>query len=73
MPHHSVAIPPTHPGEVYVANDVGVFVSPDFGETWTDLTGALPHVSVVDLVYHTATDTLYAATYGRSAWRLKIR
>jgi len=61
VPHHSVAIPSTHPGEVYVANDVGVFVSPDFGETWSDLTAALPHVSVVDLVYHTATDTLYAA------------
>jgi len=73
VPHHSVAIPAAHPDEVYVANDVGVFVTADFGEAWADLTGALPNVSVVDLVYHTQTDTLYAATYGRSAWELKIR
>ena len=73
VPHHSAAVPTNHPTEVYVANDVGVFVSPDFGDTWADMTRELPHVSVVDLVYHTATETLYAATYGRSAWKVRVR
>ena len=30
----------------------------------------LPHVMVVDLVYHDPTSTLYAATYGRSLFRI---
>ncbi|HEY3306257.1 MAG TPA: hypothetical protein VGL70_22280 [Candidatus Binatia bacterium] len=73
VPHNSLAIPEKFPAEVYVATDVGVFFSPDFGETWQNLTGNLPHVSVVDLVYHSATDSLSAASYGRSIWRLKIQ
>jgi hypothetical protein len=32
----------------------------------------LPDVMVVDLVYHTGKKTLYAATYGRSIWRLPL-
>jgi len=73
VPHNSIAIPRQFPNEVYIANDVGVFVSLDFGDTWKSLTGALPNVSVVDLVYHNSDNTLSAATYGRSIWRIKIR
>jgi photosystem II stability/assembly factor-like uncharacterized protein len=73
VPHHAVAIPRAHPREIFVAGDAGVFVSSDFGDSWSNLTGALPNVTVVDLTYHEATDVLYAATYGRSAWKVKIR
>jgi photosystem II stability/assembly factor-like uncharacterized protein len=73
VPHHGVIIPRNHPDEVYVCNDAGVYVSPDSGESWRRLTDKLPRVSVVDLVYHDGEDTLTAATYGRSLWRLKVR
>ncbi len=73
VPHNSIAIPAHQPNEVYVANDAGVFVSPDFGDTWRNLTGKLPKVNVIDIVYHDATSTLSAATYGRSIWRIRIR
>lgn len=72
VPHSSLAIPRVRPDEVYVANDVGVFVSHDFGDTWRNLTRNLPSVNVVDLVYRDADGTLSAATYGRGIWRIGL-
>jgi len=72
VPHHAIVIPRAKPRTVYVANDVGVFISSNAGESWNNLTGNLPNVPVVDLVYHEKDGTLSAATYGRSIWRLKI-
>ena len=73
VPHNSISVPRNFPEEVYVANDVGVFFSPDFGDTWLNFTGDLPNVNVVDLVYHNGDNTLTAATYGRSHWRIQVR
>jgi len=72
VPHHSIVIPADGSNRVFVANDVGVFISEDEGKSWRNLTQNLPHVMVVDLAYHLETRTLYAATYGRSLWRLSI-
>jgi len=41
--------------------------------TWMNLTKNLPNATVIDLVYHLKTKSLYAATYGRSIWRLRVR
>ncbi len=73
VPHHTIAIPTNFPDEIYVGTDVGVFVSEDFGDSWLNITGGLPNVSIVDLVYHDKADQLTAATYGRSHWRLQVR
>lgn len=73
VPHHSMVIPTDAPDTIYVCNDVGVFCSPDLGETWMNLTRNLPSVMVVDLAYHHGQGTLSAATYGRSLWRLQIK
>lgn len=73
VPHHSIVIQRDASETIYVCNDVGVFVSPDSGETWMNLTGNLPNVMVVDLAYHVGAGTLSAATYGRSIWRLHIK
>jgi photosystem II stability/assembly factor-like uncharacterized protein len=72
VPHHAAVVPPDRPDTVYVCNDVGVFSTRDGGNAWVNLTSNLPNVMVVDLVYHVATKTLYAATYGRSIWRLEL-
>jgi photosystem II stability/assembly factor-like uncharacterized protein len=72
VPHRSIVVTPDMPNRVLIANDVGVFISRDQGGTWHNLTRELPAVSVVDLVYHQSTKSLYAATYGRSIWRLKL-
>ncbi|TQC47025.1 hypothetical protein EEB14_22860 [Rhodococcus sp. WS4] len=71
-PALSIASPAAHPGRVYVCGDAGVFVSDDDGTSWANLTGTLPNVTVVDLVYHEQGRLLTAATYGRSVWRLPV-
>jgi photosystem II stability/assembly factor-like uncharacterized protein len=70
-PFNAVVIPSSSPDTVYVCGDAGVFVSRDGGQTWLDVTRNLPYVRVTDLVFDEREDTLYAATYGRSLWRLR--
>jgi photosystem II stability/assembly factor-like uncharacterized protein len=72
VPHHSIAISESQPNKIFVANDVGVFVSSNAGGAWRNLTGNLPNVPVVDLMHHDATNTLLAATYGRSIWKIEL-
>lgn len=72
VPHHAIAIPAKRPSTLYVCNDAGVFASGDAGGNWMNMTGNLPTVSIVDLVYHETDGTLTAASYGRSIWRLKV-
>jgi photosystem II stability/assembly factor-like uncharacterized protein len=72
VPHHALLLRPEAPDELYVCNDAGVFMTTDGGKTWANLTGNLPNVMVVDLVYQQATKKLMAATYGRSIWSLTL-
>jgi photosystem II stability/assembly factor-like uncharacterized protein len=72
VPFHAVVVPTAAPRTVYVAGDAGVFMSPDEGASWKDVTGNLPNVRFVDLVFHDASKTLTVATYGRSLWRLSV-
>ncbi len=72
VPHHGIAIPSANAEIIYVGSDAGVFLSTDAGASWRNLTGNLPTVMVVDVVLHEATQTLFAATYGRSVWKLDV-
>src|SRR5262245_35697773 len=71
-PHHALLIRPDAARELYVCSDAGVFVTKNGGGKWMNATKNLPPVMVVDLVYQESTKTLVAATYGRSAWTLKL-
>jgi photosystem II stability/assembly factor-like uncharacterized protein len=72
VPHHAVLIRNDKPAEIWVCNDAGVYVSQNGGATWRNGSGKLPPVMVVDMVYHSASKTLLAATYGRSIWRAQL-
>jgi hypothetical protein len=72
VPHSAILIRPDDPRTVYVASDAGVYVSHDHGKTWSNMSGDLPNVMVIDLVYQEKDKTLTAATYGRSLWRVKV-
>lgn len=72
VPHHALLIRPDAPRELWVCNDAGVFVTKNGGTTWSNATANLPDVMIVDLVYHTRTRTLFAATYGRSAFAARL-
>jgi hypothetical protein len=73
VPHHVVMIRPDDLTRVYVGNDAGVFALDVSTGTWTNLTRNLPNATVIDLVYHLNDRALFAATYGRSIWRLKLK
>ena len=53
---------------IYVATDVGVYVTFDGGNEWQPLGDNLPNVVVTDLTLHKPTNKLIAATYGRSMY-----
>ncbi len=72
VPHHAVLIRDDQLGKVYVGNDAGVFVLDVAAGIWTNLTKNLPNAMVIDLVYQQKDQALYAATYGRSIWRIKL-
>lgn len=57
---------------LYVATDVGVFFSADGGATWVAAGEDLPSVPVTDLEYRAASNTLYAATFGRGIYALPL-
>jgi len=72
VPHHVVVAVSSASGDrLYVGNDAGVFAW-DSKATWMNLSRNLPHTMVVDLVLHEGSKTLFAATYGRSIWRLQL-
>lgn len=57
---------------LYVATDVGVFLSSDSGATWLPAGEDLPNVPVTDLEYRAASNSLYAATFGRGIFALAL-
>jgi photosystem II stability/assembly factor-like uncharacterized protein len=59
-------------GKLYVATDIGVLVSDDDGTSWEPLGENMPSVVVTDMHIHEANQFLYAATYGRSAYKIDI-
>jgi len=57
---------------LYVGTDVGVFRSTDAGATWRTAGSKLPNVPVTDLEYRAASNSLYAATFGRGIFVLAL-
>ncbi|MGD8394016.1 MAG: FlgD immunoglobulin-like domain containing protein [Candidatus Eiseniibacteriota bacterium] len=68
MPVNDLVVDPDAPSTLYVATDLGVYVTHDTGGNWTALGAALPGVVITDLELHQPTRTLVAATFGRSMW-----
>jgi hypothetical protein len=80
-PTQDLIVDPTNVNRVFVASDVGVFTanvarsaSKATAATveWHQLGSGLPAAPVNDIRYHAPTNTLYAATYGRSIWSLRL-
>jgi hypothetical protein len=55
-----------------VSTDFGVFVRKSGNTTWQPAGGGLPPVAVYGLTIDVNARVLYAATHGRSAWRLNL-
>lgn len=59
-------------GILFLATDVGVLASDDEGTNWEVLGDNLPSVVVTDMHIDEPNSILYAATYGRSAYKMNI-
>ncbi|MBP6185215.1 MAG: hypothetical protein KA479_09765 [Saprospiraceae bacterium] len=67
------AIAPHHfaPGVVFAATDLGVFVTCNDGETWTEYNDNLPVSFTLDIEFNPVDTTLRIGTLGRGAWITK--
>jgi hypothetical protein len=74
QPYHSIALHPEKVGTIYLAGDLGLFVSEDAGRTWARVDEEFPFVPTNHL--HLRKDsgvwTLYAFTHGRGLWRTRL-
>lgn len=59
-------------GNLFVGTDVGVLASADEGINWSVLGENLPSVVVTDLHIHEGSQFLFAATFGRSTYKIDI-
>jgi len=59
-------------GDLYVSNDWGVMVLANGATSWVPAGAGLPMVEVAGLTIVPSARTLYAATHGRSAWKLSL-
>jgi hypothetical protein len=59
-------------GDLYTASDFGVMTLPNASSTWTVAGTGLPMVEVAGLTIVPSARVLYAATHGRSAWKLTL-
>lgn len=72
VPANDVLADPTNPNQLFLATDVGVFITHNLGATWYPLGQGMPIQTIFDLSLHSATRTLIAATHGRSMWTLSL-
>ncbi len=60
-------------GALYIATDVGVFILEEDATEWSLLNTGIPNVIITDLKFHEPSQYLYAATYGRSMYKLNTQ
>jgi photosystem II stability/assembly factor-like uncharacterized protein len=71
-PVNDVIRHPSHSKWLFIATDVGVFRTTNLGKTWIKVGDTLPLVPINDIDLPAGSDTLYAATYGRSVWTTSL-
>jgi hypothetical protein len=75
VPVHCVLVDPGASARLFVATDIGVFVSEDGGETWAVENTGFATVVTESLTLATGDGGLrylFAFTHGRGAWRVKL-
>jgi len=59
-------------GNLFLGADIGVLSSLDDGDNWEPFGENMPSVVINDLFIHEASEYMYAATYGRSSYKIDI-
>lgn len=72
VPTLSIVLHRSKPGVIYIGTDAGVFQSTDDGASWTPFNNGMPNVAVMDLAFNSGGNLLFAATHGRSIFRVTL-
>jgi hypothetical protein len=70
--HNAIVVDAQAPANVYVGADIGVWHSPDSGQTWNPLPNGLPEAPVFDLQIHPTRRLLRATTHGRGLYEYRL-
>lgn len=72
VPTHSVAVDPVYPQNIYVGNDLGVYISTNGGSNWYEFRTGMPYALVFDLTIVKVSRKLRATTHGNGIWERKL-
>ncbi len=73
VPVNDLEIDPVTVSNLFLATDIGVYYSTNDGTTWAKLGTKMPSAVVSTLNFGVNTRQLYAATYGRSIYKLDLQ
>jgi len=69
VPTNAIAISPFAPEHLYVATDLGVYLTTNGGVNWNEWNDGMPVAYASDIHYRPQDRTLRVATIGRGAWK----
>ena len=73
IPHNTILIDPDQPDNIYIGNDLGIYVSEDGGGNWTLFMEGLPEVVLaVHLSLSPANQKLRIATHGNGVFQTDL-
>lgn len=72
VPANDILVDPADPNRLFLATDVGVYITTNLGAHWLPLGAGMPIQTIFDLTFHAPSRTLVAATHGRSQWSLQL-
>jgi photosystem II stability/assembly factor-like uncharacterized protein len=68
--YNALAFETHSPYRLFVGGDSGVWMHD--GMRWASIAANMPNVVISDLIFHHDDQYLYAATFGRGMWRLRV-
>jgi photosystem II stability/assembly factor-like uncharacterized protein len=71
-PANDLVVDPSDPSMLFLATDVGVYITRNLGGEWYAFSPGMPLQAVFDLTLHQPSRTLVAATHGRSQWKINL-
>jgi hypothetical protein len=72
VPHQSVVIDPLYPQNIYVGNDLGVYVTTNGGINWYEYRTGMPHALVLDLTIVYPNRHIRATTHGNGIYERSL-
>ncbi|MDQ3019544.1 MAG: T9SS type A sorting domain-containing protein [Bacteroidota bacterium] len=72
LPHHCVVVDPVYNQNIYVGNDLGVYVTTNNGANWHEYRTGMPYALVFDVTIVSPSRKLRVATYGNGIYERKL-